>query len=332
MTKEDYAKRAHQWAKALKLLDPSIKLILCGETGHTSWDHYVLKHCIKFIDMHSIHMYTSGNIHMKNVTAPLAAERSIQITSGLIDLARIEAGIPASVPKQTICFDEWNVWDPLRAPGEEGAEELYTLSDALAVGVWLNVFVRQSKHLGMCNIAQSVNVISPLMTTKSGIVKQATWWPYYLFCKYMRGWTLGVHVRAESYVGETQPKWLENVLGDDGAALLDVSAVVDEDGVVSMCVVNIHEDRDFVVQLSGVVGTVTAYWVTADSLSAVNREGSQEVALKECEFEWDTKGYKFGKSSLTLLRWKTGAKVRAIVNRTKATAVKVGFSATIATA
>jgi alpha-L-arabinofuranosidase len=53
------------------------------------------------------------------------------------------------------------VWDPERAPGEQGAEELYTLSDALAVAVWLNVFVRQSRHLGMANIAQSVNVISP---------------------------------------------------------------------------------------------------------------------------------------------------------------------------
>ena len=41
----------------------------------------------------------------------------------------------------------------------------YTLSDALAVGVWLNVFVRQSKYIGMANIAQSVNVIAPLMTT-----------------------------------------------------------------------------------------------------------------------------------------------------------------------
>ena len=49
------------------------------------------------------------------------------------------------VPQTTICFDEWNVWDPERAPGEQGAEQLYTLSDALAVGVWLNVFVRQSR-------------------------------------------------------------------------------------------------------------------------------------------------------------------------------------------
>ena len=53
MTKEAYAERAHQWAKAIKLLDPSVSLILCGETGHSSWDHYVLKHAIENIDMHS---------------------------------------------------------------------------------------------------------------------------------------------------------------------------------------------------------------------------------------------------------------------------------------
>ena len=81
MTKEDYAKKAYQWAKALKLLDPSIQLILCGETGHSAWDAYVLKECVRFdlhglggsttaslIDMHSIHIYTASSDHLKNVT------------------------------------------------------------------------------------------------------------------------------------------------------------------------------------------------------------------------------------------------------------------------
>lgn len=47
MTKEDYAKKASQWAKALRLLDPSLVLILCGENGSSSWDHYVLHECIQ---------------------------------------------------------------------------------------------------------------------------------------------------------------------------------------------------------------------------------------------------------------------------------------------
>lgn len=57
--------------------------------------------------------------------APRSAERAIQIAAGLIDLARIENNVPPSVRRQTICLDEWNVWDPVRAPGEDGAEEKY---------------------------------------------------------------------------------------------------------------------------------------------------------------------------------------------------------------
>jgi len=81
MTKEDYAKKAYQWAKAIKLLDPSVKLILCGETGYSSWDFHVIKECIKLdlhglggsttvglIDMHSIHIYTASSDHAKNAT------------------------------------------------------------------------------------------------------------------------------------------------------------------------------------------------------------------------------------------------------------------------
>jgi alpha-N-arabinofuranosidase len=81
MTKEVYAEKAYQWAKAIKLLDPNIELILCGQDGTSTWDAYVLKECIKWsphavsgsktkplIDMHSIHIYTAAKDHLQNVT------------------------------------------------------------------------------------------------------------------------------------------------------------------------------------------------------------------------------------------------------------------------
>jgi alpha-N-arabinofuranosidase len=310
MTAEDYSKRAAQWAKALKLLDPSLCLILCGETGHSSWDHEVLKACIPFVDMHSIHIYTSSNDHLQNVVAPLSAERAIETAAALIDIARIENNIPSSVSRTKICFDEWNVWDPVRAPGEQGAEELYTLSDALAVAVWLNVFVRQSKWVGMANIAQTVNVISPLMTTKNGIVRQATWWPLLLFSKFMRGWTVGVHVSAGAYDGKTQPAWLQGVL-EQGASWLDVSACVNEEGVLSLVVVNINETDDFDVDLTGVGQEVAVYTVIGRNVKAVNVEGKEEVYVQESK--WDGNGkFRFSKHSMSMLRWNTGKRVNEI--------------------
>jgi alpha-N-arabinofuranosidase len=315
MTKEAYAEKAYQWAKALKLLDPSIVLILCGESGHSTWDAYVLKECVKWdthalggsttaslIDMHSIHIYTASEDHLKNATAPRSAERAIEITGGLIDLVRIENKVPHTIPAPTICFDEWNVWDPVRAPGDIGAEEKYTLSDALAVGVWLNVFIRQAKYIGMANIAQSVNVISPLMTTKDGILKQTTWWPLLLFSKYMRGWTVAVNVRCAEYEGETAPSWIRGTIE---TPWLDVSASINEEGIVSMAVVNVHDSRSFSTKLEGVSSdSVTVYTVTGENPKVTNTNGNEEeVIIKESS--WNGKGeFTFPKHSVTMLRWK----------------------------
>ena len=296
---------------ALKLLDPSIILILCGQDGTASWDYYTLKHCllpahsalstssVPLIDMHSIHLYTCSNNHLPNVTAPLAAERAIEITSSLIDLARIENGVPPDQLRPTICFDEWNVWDPIRAEGSQGAEESYTLSDALAVSIWLNVFIRKSRDVGMACIAQSVNVISPLMTTKQGVVKQTTWWPLYLFSKFMRGQTVAAHVSCGTYEGETAPKWLRGAVD---TPWLDVSAAV-QDGFAHLAVVNIHEERGFETVVEGVSGDVSVFTVTGSDVGVSNMSGVEEVVVKESG--WDGKGlYVFPKHSLTLLRWK----------------------------
>ncbi|PVH70634.1 glycoside hydrolase family 51 protein [Cadophora sp. DSE1049] len=313
MTKEDYAKKAYQWAKTLKLLDPSIELILCGQDGVSSWDHYVLKKCINYnqhalgdngclIGMHSIHFYTTSEDHLMNVTAPRAAERAIQMTGAMIDLAHIENKIPVGVRKQKICFDEWNVWTE-RAYGPNGAEEKYTLSDALAVAVWLNVFIRQSKYIGMANIAQSVNVISPLMTTKDGTIKQTTWWPWLLFCKYMRGSTLSVHVQSGEYEGPTKPAWIR---GSIDTPWLDVSAAISDDGVVSLVVVNIGEEKAFKTKLEGVKEgvEVDVYLVGGENVQSTNMNGKEDsVMIKESK--WDGKGlYEFPKTSMTMLRWK----------------------------
>ena len=244
------------------------------------------------------------------------------MTAGLIDLARIENQVPHTVPRQKICFDEWNVWDPVRAPGELGAEEKYqapastfkigsdakishryTLSDALAVSVWLNVFVRQSRHIGMANIAQSVNVISPLMTHETGLTKQSTWWPLWLFSRYMRGSTLAVHLRCGEYDGPTKPAWIR---GTVDTPWLDVSGAIDDERVVSLAVVNIHASEDFEVKIDGIpAGTaVTVYTVSGKAVECTNTKEGSDVQVEECR--WDAEDlYTFPKHSLTMLRYHT---------------------------
>lgn len=181
----------------------------------------------------------------------------------------------------------------------------YTLSDALAVAIWLNVFIRQSAYVGMANIAQSVNVISPLMTTKTGIIKQTTWWPWLLFCKYMRGSALGVHVSCGEFEGATNPAWIRGTIE---TPWLDVSASIDAVGMVSLVVVNIHEERGFVTRIEGLkLGNgkeVEVFVVGGESVNVSNMKGEESSVLVK-ESKWDGNGvYEFPKASMTMLRWK----------------------------
>jgi len=221
------------------------------------------------------------------------------MTASLIDLARVITKTPH---RPTICFDEWNIWDPVRAPGETGGEELYNLSDALALAVWLNVFIRQAKYIGMANIAQSVNVISPLMTTKTGLIKQTSYYPLYLFSKYMRGKTLGVHVSSGTYKGRTNPDWIATTMD---VPWLDVSGALGDDGYVNISIVNISDENDFETDFKGAGSDVQVFTVGGKSIdkAAVNEDGKETVGIKESK--WDGKGkFVFEAKSFNLLRWK----------------------------
>lgn len=154
----------------------------------------------------------------------------------------------------------------------------------------------------MANIAQSVNVISPLMTNKDGIVKQTTWWPWLLFCKYMRGTSLSVNVQCGEYQGSTKPDWIRGIIE---TPWLDVSASINDEGVVTLVVVNIHETKAATAKLDGIPSgaSVDIYTVTGDNIKSTNTVDKTEVEVKESK--WEANGsYEFPKASMTMLRWK----------------------------
>lgn len=153
----------------------------------------------------------------------------------------------------------------------------------------------------MANIAQSVNVISPLMTTKDGLVKQTTWWPLLLFSKYMRGHTIGVHVSCPEYEGPTAPAWIRGTIE---TPWLDVSASISDDGWVAVAVVNVHETEGFKTKIDGIANSeVDVYVISGDHVGVTNTAQKQEVGIEEKK--WDGTGlFEFPKHSLTMLRWR----------------------------
>ena len=103
----EYVADARRWAKALKRLDPGIRLVSCGQTGLDDWDRIVIDGLAPHIDFHSIHLYTGSADYWSNVLAPHYAERALSVAGALIDRARYVQRIDHEI---SVAYDEWNVW------------------------------------------------------------------------------------------------------------------------------------------------------------------------------------------------------------------------------
>ncbi|KAI0763061.1 glycoside hydrolase [Trametes elegans] len=313
-TASAYATKARQWAHAIRLVDPSVILVGCGETGVNHWDGVVLDELVDKVELHSIHLYTgfgprdrtqAEREYGRAVYGPDAAEYSIEVCKGLINKARFARNVSRPVK---IAFDEYGVWDETVGTPENGLEQFYNFADALAMASWLNVFVRQADAVDIACIAQSVNVISPLITSATGLFRQTIYWPLYLFSRYMRGGTsVRLALLSPTFAGETLPQWVSDVKGRpkdlDASAVLHVNAK----GARSLrvAVVNRSEDASYDVPirvaLEKVTEDVEVYELWHADVKARNGwDHENEVSVKTRTAKWGGQ-WTFREHSFTLL-------------------------------
>lgn len=239
---EDYGKKAREAAKMMRWHDPNIELVLCGSSNsqmptYPEWDRVALELCWDQVDYHSMHYY-AGN--RDNDTASFLASSAIfeDFVDTLTGVLRYVKAKNRSKHDVYLSWDEWNVWYKAMLPNDmQGAwceaphliEEVYNLEDALVVAQWLNVFLRKSDVLKIACLAQIVNVIAPILTTRESMLKQSIYYPLMLFSKLASGNALNVAVKSPGY--ETRAH------GD--MPVLDVSASHNEEtGINAIFIVN----------------------------------------------------------------------------------------------
>jgi alpha-N-arabinofuranosidase len=248
-TADEYGRLAHETAKALRMFDRSLELVVCGSSHsdmatYPEWERVVLEHTYEAVDYISLHMYFNNRAnHVSNYLAANAKlERYISTASATIDYVRAKK---RSKRKVKISFDEWNVWyhstqqDRAILEGGQGwphaprlLEEAYNFEDVLQVGCVINTFIRHSDVVRIACIAQLVNVIAPIMTEPGGPAwKQTIYYPYYFASLYGRGTALNLSVKVPGYDADIA----------DNVPYLDVSAVHDaETNIVTFFAVNRH--------------------------------------------------------------------------------------------
>ncbi len=227
----EYGLKAREAAKMMRWHDPSIKLVLCGSSNsemptYPEWDRVALELCYDQVDYHSIHYYAGNPEEDSASYLAMSAEFEsfVDTVAGIIRYAKAKNRSKREV---YLSWDEWNVWYKARLTKDvQGAwteaphliEEVYNLEDALVVAQWMNVFLRKSDMLKVACLAQIVNVIAPILTTRNSMLKQSIYYPFMLFSRLASGSALDVAVKA--------PLYKTSKFGD--MPLLDVSASYDE--------------------------------------------------------------------------------------------------------
>jgi alpha-N-arabinofuranosidase len=265
LTAEEYVREATRWARALKMLDPDIQLISCGKTGWNEWDRVVIEGISHLVDYHSIHIYTGSDDYWTNVLQPHQSERAIRTAQALISRTAYRHKI-ANPPK--LAYDEWNVWYRKMT---WDLEERYTFEDALAVGTYLNVFVRNAGRVKMANLAQMVNAIAPIVTTPETAVVQPIYYPVLLHAQGALDEAVDVFVdgpHLEPVFPDDPGRWPYKVADLGPFTAIDAAASVSANkDRVALTLINRHPDeaqtaeivlRDFTFGGPAEIKTVTA--------------------------------------------------------------------------
>jgi len=222
----------------------------------------VLEKLVDIIDYASVHHYGGSLDTAKEIQDAYFFERQLQAMDGLITAVMARSRKKERV---AIAADEWNIW--FRSWFKRGdphkLEEVYNLRDALWVASSLNIFHRMCRTVKLANLAQLVNVIAPIMTNKTGLVLQTTYFPFQLYAEHSGNVALDAFVRSDTF-----PKMPE-------VPYIDVSATTDENNrKLTLAIVNRHPTAGIAVdiEIEGFQpgGSGVVYEVNGPSLDATN--------------------------------------------------------------
>ncbi|WP_116082352.1 alpha-N-arabinofuranosidase [Agromyces sp. PvR057] len=214
---EDYGKIASQTAKAMRQLDPSVELVVCGSSSahmptFGEWERVVLTHAYEDVDYISCHAYYEERDGDLGSFLASAVDMDHFIESVVATADHVKA-VNGSSKSINISFDEWNVWYIERFHGVDKIEgldnwpvaprlleDVYSVADAVVFGNLMISLLKHADRVTSASLAQLVNVIAPIMTEPGGIAwRQTTFFPFSITSRLAQGEALELKLDAPTF-------------------------------------------------------------------------------------------------------------------------------------
>jgi alpha-N-arabinofuranosidase len=280
---DDYGKQASRVAKAMRQVDRSLELVVCGSSGASmptfgAWERTVLEHTYDDVDFISCHAYyeeRDGDLGSFLASA-VNMDHFIESVVATADHVRAELKREKRI---NISFDEWNVWYLSRHHAAEAdnvvtewpyaprlLEDIYSVADAVVFGNMMISLLKHADRVQAASLAQLVNVIAPIMTEPGGPAwRQTTFFPFAITARLAKGSALNVRLVSDTY--ETK---------DYGTAdIVDAVATHDADsGESALFLVNRSQTEPTTVSIDisrlGAVGITESHQLSDDDVYAKN--------------------------------------------------------------
>ena len=284
-TAKEYGRVANEAAKMMKWVDPTIELVACGSSSSEmptfgSWEYTMLDECYENVDYVSLHRY------YENPTGdtPGFLARTMDMDDfirSVVSICDAVKGKKHSKHVVNLSFDEWNVWYHSKEQDQEIwkqdkwnralplLEDVYNFEDALLVGLMLITLLRNADRVKVACLAQLVNVIAPIMTRNNGGAwAQTIYYPFMHASRFGRGTALKTLVDSPVY----------SCSDYDDVPYIDAVATMDQDGSVTIFMVNRDMNEDYEVQVDlrsfGTLSGASHIIMHNDNVKAVNTEES----------------------------------------------------------
>ena len=242
---KDYAKVIRHYAKLMRHVDPTIKLVAAGLKDADDWNRTILEEAADSIDYISLHFFygtragLSGptTTYKEHVASPLDAERAVRRLETLI-------GRATGSDRIRIVVDEWEVWNAEADPATGGEQNL-SLADALFAAGMFHMFHRTRDRVDMGIVANLVNSTNVVLTRGDRLCLSPAYHALELYATRAGDIALDFQVDVDTY----RVDFL-----DEGVPFLDCSATWNDERktiVLSAANRSREEDVECTIALAG---------------------------------------------------------------------------------
>ncbi|MCM8824683.1 MAG: hypothetical protein NC937_00815 [Candidatus Omnitrophica bacterium] len=317
-----YSRILVEFSKAMKRIDPSIKIVAVGMGKHDpDWDRIILDSAWNYIDGISVHTYIGRHGYLDAFGQVLTIADHLRKMED--DIIRISQ---QKQPKKIfLALSEFGVW--YRKGHKDNLDEIYNLKDALVFASILNLLLRFCRSLEFTHQSMLVNCLGLLRTKQDGLVRQTIYYPFMLFSNLTGDMVLAPDVFCESFSCRdyryfpwpTFDVKKDNFQMDESKIplihnlpYLDVSSTYDtKSGQLCVITVNRHPEKDINCKIElhniKIKNYADAFVVNGPDVDAINDYDNERIKMEQYQEKVKTENlqWNFPAHSITAIKIQT---------------------------